>query len=210
MPKFEYPTATLASMRQQYQRVEKFIAESTAHRKHDKKHPGRIDKLLAESEKYLQRAEWIMTGIPETEKDFNPPKIHLFYFHDALRLAHVFMVQAVTDQRTMLGEEKAAASAAGMAKVNAARRGTGDYVDELARRTHFDDILADQTDSLGDYIPARDLWPEFYSMLDEDERDPREVNGHDLENACIEYLDDDGSRKQIKYTSFRDKIKRKR
>ena len=62
-----------------------------------------------------------------------------------------------------------------------------------------------RTDELGDYIPARDLWVELFSELDERHLEPKE------KREVITYIkDDDGICNEIKYTSFEAMISKAR
>ncbi len=151
MAEFTYPAQTLERMRSQYEIVELFLKHSRPHKLHEKKHPGRMSALMAESDRYLQQAGWILGAIAEGEKTFSDG-VYRLAFDDSLRLAHMHMVQAVTDQRYMLGEEVAAHRSKGQKKNTEGRepKEIKPIIKRLAK--------LEATNS--------DLWAEFDTALD--------------------------------------------
>lgn len=64
--------------------------------------------------------------------------------------------------------------------------------------------LAGKRDAIGDYYKPSDLWPEFYSMLDEKRLKPVE-RGKPLEQAVITY-----GNNEMRYETFRKHVQRNR
>lgn len=181
---FTYPAETLERMRSQFEIVESFLKRSRPHREHDKRHPGRIGKLMGESDKYLQQAEWILGAIPEGQKTFADKVYHLA-FHDSLRLAHHHMVLAVMDLRIMIGEQVAKDRRKGQnASRNTLSREVQAIIDRLAKL---------------DAYPA-ELWKEFETALDN-------LNMHpELNDDCILFEDENGDFQPIRFENFKKKI----
>lgn len=179
-----FPAETLERMRSQYEIVEAYLKRSRPHRDHNNRHPGRISRLMAESDKYLQRAEWYMTAIPDGQTTF-ADKVYNLAFHDALRLAHMAMVQAVMDPRTMLGEQVAKDRAKGQ---KASRKTLSPEVQAIINR------LAKLK------LKPAELWQEFETALDNLSMHP------EADGDCIKFEDETGDDGEIRFENFKKKI----
>jgi hypothetical protein len=181
---FTYPAETLELMRAQFEIVESFLSRSRPHKEHDKRHPGRIQKLMAESDKFLQQAHWILGAIPEGQKIFSD-KVYYIAFQDSLRLAHVHMVQATMDPRTILGEEVAKDRAKGQ---------------KASRETLSPEVqgIIDRLAKLA--LMPKGLWQEFETALDNLSMHPY------ADGNCIKFEDEVGDIREIQFENFKKKI----
>lgn len=187
--KYQAPRDTLNAMRGQYEAVQEVVDHERRFKEHRRKHPGRIEALMAESDKYLQQAEWVL-GATNDRGGFSD-KLHDLAFTNALKLAHKAMLLAVLDQPIMIGEKRSKVSKKGAEATN--RPGPLDS---------FLKVLAKRRDYYGDYANPGDLWPELETMLDNMGWCPR-VEGTGTKKTLFYEGDSDG---YITYENFRKRI----
>jgi len=178
----------LEHARAEYLEVEKYIAASDRHKRHEKKFPGRTAQLMQEADKELQRAEWLLPALLKESTQ----KIAFEGFNSAVRAAYGHTLQAYLDPYVMLGQETSGYRAKGADVVNSKRK------NEL---TPLLELLAKRRDEIDDYLQPSELWPVLETQLDGMNLYPRQVGT----GKTKQYIYENGS---ITYENFRKSIRR--
>lgn len=191
----ERERAELERLRAEFAQAEKMIAtgptpQGRRNQRHEDKFPGRTAALLCAADLYVQEAEYVLPALAER----NPAqKMALIAFRNSVRLAHQFILRAVTDREHMLGSATSRVRSKGAVILNAKGNGVTPVIKLLAQRR----------DALGDYLQSCELWPELYDKLDVLQLHPREVGT----GKGKRYTHDGG---ETKYENFRKTIRRYR
>lgn len=173
----------LEVIREEANAVAEIIRTNEQHIKHEKRHPGRMERLEREADKYLQEAEYLLPAMA----DGPTQKVAWIGFRNSLTLAREYLIRAVIDPDVMTGERTRPGRQKGGAATSEMKRGAHAHADAIRR-------LAAERDELG-YSPASELWPHLYSML---------PNANEAEaDKRIEY---EGG--EITYENFRKTLRR--
>ena len=178
----------LEHARAEWLEVEKIIASSDRHKRHEKKYPGQMARLMQEADKELQRAEYLLPALLKESTQ----KIAFEGFNSALRTAYGYMLQAYLAPSVMLGQETSRNRAKGANTVNSAR--TNDLASLF-------ELLAKRRDEIDDYLKPSELWPILETHLDSLNLHPRQT-----ETGTVKQYNYEGG--SITYENFRKSIRR--